>query len=205
MLPSVLVSWNAVKERGNEFYAWLLVLQTAAGLIWGQTAYHRPVRLVSIQGFTFPGTSVVVGWDEFSTIVVALGLAFGTAAVLRWTTFGTSMRAVADDPDSARLWGIDVNRVMAVSWVAGSAAGGGCGRGRTAISNRAAVRLPLSYPLPARRRTMCRRDAGIARGRTGSIRGLPLSADLSTGYPRAGVCPRRTDVARSGQQKTSPG
>jgi len=54
---------------------WLLVLQTAAGLIWGQTAYHRPVQLASIQGFTFPGTSVVVGWDEFTTIVVALGLA----------------------------------------------------------------------------------------------------------------------------------
>ena len=102
---------------------WLLVLQTAAGLIWGQTAYHRPVQLVSIHGFTFPGTSVVVGWDEFTTIVVALGLALGTAAVLRWTTFGTSMRAVADDPDAARLWGINVNRVMSVSWVAGSAMG----------------------------------------------------------------------------------
>jgi branched-subunit amino acid ABC-type transport system permease component len=102
---------------------WLLVLQTSAGLIWGQTAYHRPVQLASIRGFTFPGTSVVVGWDEFTTIVVALGLAFGTAAILRWTTFGTSMRAVADDPDAARLWGINVNRVMAVSWVAGSAMG----------------------------------------------------------------------------------
>jgi branched-chain amino acid transport system permease protein len=102
---------------------WLLVLQTAAGLIWGQTAYHRPVQLVSIHGFKFPGTSVVVGWDEFTTIVVALGLAFGTAAVLRWTTFGTSMRAVADDPVAARLWGINVNRVMAVSWIAGSAMG----------------------------------------------------------------------------------
>ena len=33
------------------------------------------------------------------------------------------MRAVADDPDAARLWGINVNRVMAVSWIAGSAMG----------------------------------------------------------------------------------
>ena len=56
-------------------------------------------------------------------LAVTDGLAFGTAAVLRWTTFGTSMRAVADDPDAARLWGINVNRVMAVSWVAGSAMG----------------------------------------------------------------------------------
>ena len=29
MLPSVLVSWTAVTERVNEFFAWLLVLQTA--------------------------------------------------------------------------------------------------------------------------------------------------------------------------------
>src|SRR5262245_35080090 len=29
MLPSVLVSWTAVNERVNEFYAWLLVLQAA--------------------------------------------------------------------------------------------------------------------------------------------------------------------------------
>jgi branched-chain amino acid transport system permease protein len=102
---------------------WLLVLQTAAGLIWGQTAYHAAVRLVRPTGFTFPGTSVNVGWDQLTTVVVALALAFGTAAVLRWTTFGTSMRAVADDPDAAKLWGINVNRVMAVSWVAGSAMG----------------------------------------------------------------------------------
>lgn len=29
MVPSVLVSWNSIKDRANEFYAWLLVLQTA--------------------------------------------------------------------------------------------------------------------------------------------------------------------------------
>jgi branched-subunit amino acid ABC-type transport system permease component len=102
---------------------WLLVLQTAAGLIWGDTAYHAPVNPLPTSGFTFPGTSVVVGWDQFLTVVIALALALGTAAVLRWTTFGTSMRAVADDPDAARLWGINVNRVMAVSWIAGSAMG----------------------------------------------------------------------------------
>jgi len=102
---------------------WLLVLQTSAALIWGNNAYHAPVRLLPTSGFVFPGTSVVVGWDEFVTIAVALVLAFGTAAILRWTTFGTSMRAVADDPEAAQLWGINVNRVMAVSWIAGSSMG----------------------------------------------------------------------------------
>src|SRR5262249_36142097 len=29
MVPSVLVSWNAIEERVNEYYAWLLALETA--------------------------------------------------------------------------------------------------------------------------------------------------------------------------------
>src|SRR5579864_3202947 len=29
MVPCVLVSWNSIQERGNEYYAWLLALQTA--------------------------------------------------------------------------------------------------------------------------------------------------------------------------------
>ncbi len=100
---------------------WLLVLQTAAGLIWGATAYHRPVELVSRRGFELAGTSVVVGYDQVTTVAVALALALGTAALLRWTTLGNAMRAVADDREAARLWGVNVNRVTAVSWMAGSA------------------------------------------------------------------------------------
>src|SRR5205823_6627830 len=100
---------------------WLLVLQTAAGLIWGDTAYHRPVQLVARKGFRIFGSGVVVGYDQLTTLVVAAALAFGTAIVLRRTTLGASMRAVADDPQAARLWGVNVNRVTAASWMAGSA------------------------------------------------------------------------------------
>ena len=100
---------------------WLLVLQTGAGLIWKNTAYHAPVYLVSRTGFRLIGTSVRVGYDQLTTLIVALVLAFATAALLRFTILGTSMRAVADDPDTGRLWGISVNRVTAASWMAGSA------------------------------------------------------------------------------------
>jgi branched-subunit amino acid ABC-type transport system permease component len=103
---------------------WLLVLQTAAGLIWGATAYHQPVRLVSKNGFHLMGTgesSVTVGYDQLTTVVVALVFALAVAALLRYTTLGNAMRAVADNPDTARLWGISVNRVTAASWMVGSA------------------------------------------------------------------------------------
>ena len=100
---------------------WLLVLQTAAGRIWGSTAYHRPVQLVSRHGFRLWPVHVIVGYDQLTTVVVALALALAVAAVLRWTVLGAQMRAVADDPRAAKLWGISVNRVTAASWMAGSA------------------------------------------------------------------------------------
>ena len=100
---------------------WLLVLQTLAGKIWGATAYHRPVQLVSRNGFRLPIVHLVVGYDQLTTFIVALALALGTAALLRYTQLGTAMRAVADNPATARLWGISVNRVTAASWMAGSA------------------------------------------------------------------------------------
>jgi branched-subunit amino acid ABC-type transport system permease component len=100
---------------------WLLVLQTAAGLIWGDTSYHAPVEVAPTSGFVVPGVDVRVGWDQLTIFLVALGLSLGIAAVLRYTTLGAAMRAVADDPATARLWGINVNRVTAASWMIGSA------------------------------------------------------------------------------------
>lgn len=101
---------------------WLLVLQQLAGLIWGFTAYHAPINIVS-QGATFiiPGTRVFIGMNQVLVIVVAGALTIGVAALLRLTTLGASMRAVSDDPQAARLWGIHVDRVTAFSWVLGSA------------------------------------------------------------------------------------
>jgi len=101
---------------------WLLVLQQAAGLIWGFTAYHPPINIVSQDAtFIIPGTRVFIGMNQVMVIAVAGALAIGVAALLRFTTLGTSMRAVSDDPHAARLWGIRVDRVTAASWVLGSA------------------------------------------------------------------------------------
>jgi branched-chain amino acid transport system permease protein len=100
---------------------WLLVLQTAAGLIWGDTNYHRPVEVAPTNGFTVPGGNVVVGFDQLTIFLVALGLSVGVAAVLKYTTLGAAMRAVADDPQAARLWGINANMVTAASWMIGCA------------------------------------------------------------------------------------
>jgi len=48
------------------------------------------------------------------TFVPAVAAALG--AFLRWTTLGKSIRAAASNPDSARLCGISVDRVNALTW-----------------------------------------------------------------------------------------
>ena len=100
---------------------WLLILQTAAGLIWGDTNYHSPVEVAPTNGFNVPGVNVVVGYDQLTIFLVALGLSSVVAAVLKYTTLGAAMRAVADDPQAARLWGINASMVTAASWMMGCA------------------------------------------------------------------------------------
>src|SRR5205814_1240419 len=104
---------------------------TVIGLVLGGVYALAAIGLVLIyrvsgvlnfrHGFRLLGTSVIVGYDQLTTFIVAVVLALVVAAVLRWTVLGSSMRAVADDPQSARLWGISVDRVTAASWMAGSA------------------------------------------------------------------------------------
>jgi len=97
----------------------LLALQSAASLIWKNNQYHLPIYLAPQQA-TFQLAGVPIGANYVVIVVMALGLAFGLGAFLRYTSFGRSMRAVSDSPTSASLWGVPVNKVSAVSWMLGS-------------------------------------------------------------------------------------
>jgi branched-chain amino acid transport system permease protein len=99
----------------------LLALQSAASLIWKNNQYHLPIYVVpQTWVWVMPGADVPVGANSILIIAVAVGLAFGLGAFLRYTSFGRAMRAVSDSPTSASLWGVPVSKVSAVSWVLGS-------------------------------------------------------------------------------------
>ncbi|HEV2477203.1 MAG TPA: branched-chain amino acid ABC transporter permease, partial [Candidatus Dormibacteraeota bacterium] len=99
----------------------LLALQSAASLIWKNNQYHLPIYVVpQTWVWVMPGADVPVGANSILIIAVAVGLAFGLGAFLRYTSFGRAMRAVSDSPTSASLWGVPVNKVRAVSWMLGS-------------------------------------------------------------------------------------
>lgn len=97
-----------------------IVLQDMALLIWGERFQSLPYYVdgvVSIFGVRLPMQRVLV-------FVVALGLVAVLALVLRFTRFGTALRAVASDAEAAAACGIDTARMhMAVFGIAAMLAG----------------------------------------------------------------------------------
>jgi branched-subunit amino acid ABC-type transport system permease component len=97
----------------------LLALQATASLIWKNNQYHLSIYVLP-KDWVLNVADVPVGANSIAIIAVALGLAFGLAAYLRYTSFGRAMRAVSDSPTAASLWAVPVGRVSAVSWMLGS-------------------------------------------------------------------------------------
>ncbi|MFJ7076757.1 ATP-binding cassette domain-containing protein [Streptomyces sp. NPDC098781] len=83
-----------------------VLLVGGAALLWGQGARDDAPELVSA--------------DPWGQLAVALLLAAGVGAVIRWTRFGRELRAVVDDRQLAVLGGIDADRVSAAGWAFGS-------------------------------------------------------------------------------------
>ncbi|WP_328746000.1 ATP-binding cassette domain-containing protein [Streptomyces sp. NBC_00285] len=83
-----------------------VLLVGGAALVWGQGARDDVPELVSA--------------DPWGQLAVALVLAAGVGAVIRWTRLGRELRAVVDDRQLAVLGGIDADRVAAAGWAFGS-------------------------------------------------------------------------------------
>jgi len=97
----------------------LLALQSTASLTWKNNQYHLPLYIAP-QDATFVVADVPIGANYVVIVLASLGLAFGLAAFLRYTSFGRAMRAVSDSPVAASLWAVPVGKVGAVSWMLGS-------------------------------------------------------------------------------------
>jgi len=66
--------------------------------------------------WTYKIGGATVNWTQIMALLLALVLAVGTAAYLRWTKLGTAMRALANDRDIAATLGVPVRRVEAAAW-----------------------------------------------------------------------------------------
>ena len=95
--------------QGLALAIWGIELRTVPGL-WGDRAY-------SILGLN-------VTWDQTTTILAAVAVAFGFRAMFRHTRLGIAMRAVVVNRELCAVKGLNPNIVTAASWAIGSALAG---------------------------------------------------------------------------------
>jgi branched-chain amino acid transport system permease protein len=97
-----------------------IILQHLAMLVWSRNVLAFP-QIIPLTTYSFLGATIT------GVQIAILGLCFammaGLALLVYRTRLGTAMRATAQNPQVARLMGVDVNRVIAATFVIGAALG----------------------------------------------------------------------------------
>jgi branched-subunit amino acid ABC-type transport system permease component len=119
---------DGTRGRAGDALGWVaggvavgLLLRAVLGLLLPQEGYAVPDPL-RLSALTDDGLLHLPGGTTMPVRVLgvlALGLLAGLLAerLLRRTRLGAALRAVADDPDAARLCGVDVRRVVLLAFV----------------------------------------------------------------------------------------
>jgi len=112
-----------------------LILQNIARLLpFIGPDYRRFPDVISMQNYHLT-ENVVVTNIQIINVLVALVLMIGLQFIIKKTKVGVAMRATAMDRDAARLMGIDVDRVIAVTFLIGGMLAGAAG-----------VLIAIAYP-----------------------------------------------------------
>src|SRR5438874_7743478 len=93
----------------------LILLQAAAGMIWGNTPRSFPPAL-SIRGYDIGGTRVLFAPNDTFIVLVVFGVAVALWALFQRTRIGLQLRAAAFEPEVARLLGVRVGRMFTLGW-----------------------------------------------------------------------------------------
>ena len=101
-----------------------IVLQNAARLVWGSEPMRYPALFAS-NGLVFAGFTVS---PQLVWIVVLSGLIMGGLIIFfRYTSLGIAMQAAAQDPDTARLMGVNVDRTTTYTFALSGMMAGAAG------------------------------------------------------------------------------
>jgi branched-chain amino acid transport system permease protein len=93
--------------------------------------YPGGKRQQSFPKLISPGTvdvaGVTIAWVSIFVVVTALGLMVSLQLFVKTTRLGKAMRATSQDPETARLMGIDIDKVIVLTFVLGAALAGVAG------------------------------------------------------------------------------
>jgi len=97
-----------------------LVLENAVRFVFGNDLHGYDLPIVP--DIRFHGLRI--GPQQIESLVFAIAIMLAVSAFLTATRFGRAMRAVADNPDLARLKGIDPGRIAVMTLFLGAGLGG---------------------------------------------------------------------------------
>jgi branched-subunit amino acid ABC-type transport system permease component len=101
-----------------------MILQNGARIAWGSEPLPYPA-LFSGSGLSLAG--FVVSPQLIWIVLLSLGLMGGLVLFFRYTRLGLAMQAAAQDPEAARLMGIDVERTTTSTFVIAGVMAGAAG------------------------------------------------------------------------------
>src|SRR5713226_3766494 len=97
-----------------------IVLQHLAMLVWSRNVLAFP-QIIKTKSFVFFGATITN--VQITIIAVCVAMMAALALLVYRTRLGTAMRATAQNPHVAGLMGVDINRVIAATFMIGAALG----------------------------------------------------------------------------------
>ncbi|MGA8050212.1 MAG: branched-chain amino acid ABC transporter permease [Burkholderiales bacterium] len=94
-----------------------IILQHLAMLVWSRNVLAFP-QIIKTQVYTVAGAAITN--VQVVILLACVAIMIGLAVLVYRTRLGTAMRATAQNPQVAGLMGIDINRVIASTFVIGS-------------------------------------------------------------------------------------
>jgi len=95
-----------------------IVLQNLAMMIWGRE-YHSFPQLIANNSHSIGGA--IINDIQIIIFILALAIMAGLMLLVHRTRLGRAMRAVAENQHAAQLMGVNINRVISVTFMLGSA------------------------------------------------------------------------------------
>jgi branched-chain amino acid transport system permease protein len=95
-----------------------IVLQNLAMMVWGRE-YHSFPQLIANMPHTVGGA--IINDIQIAIFILALAIMAGLMAVVHRTRLGRAMRAVSENQHTAQLMSVDIDRVISITFMIGSA------------------------------------------------------------------------------------
>ncbi len=97
-----------------------IILQHLALLVWSRNILAFP-QIIPSRTYLFGGAAITT--IQIAILAICFGLMAALAILVYRTRLGTAMRATAQNPQVAGLMGIDINKVIAATFILGAGLG----------------------------------------------------------------------------------